>query len=86
MIERLIINSLMAYAVTFIITSSSLLAPFRAWLICRTKCLQIQGHKHFLECRMCVGFWASVAVCNTDWRMILPVYGLSYLLATQERR
>lgn len=84
MIE-LFIYSFTAYAITFVITSSSLFEPFRFWFIKKTPKLRIGNNKHLIECRMCFGFWASVLVCNTDWKMILPVYGLSYFLATQER-
>ncbi len=80
----LILLSLSAYALTFIIASSAILEPFRRWLIPRSPWLQATGQRHFIECRMCVGFWVTLAVC-TDWSMILPVYGLSYFLATQER-
>lgn len=84
--SALIIDSLAAYAVTFVIASSSLTEPARHWIVCRTPWLKLGlKHPHFIDCRMCVGFWVSVLVCNSDWRMLLPVYGLSYFLATQER-
>lgn len=82
---RLLTLALTVYAVTFVIASSSIAEPFRQWLMPRTPKLKIRQHKHFIECRMCVSFWISLAVCNYDWRMILPVYGLAYFLATQER-
>lgn len=83
--SALIIKALSAYALTFVIASSSLLEPARSWVQKRTPWLKIGNHKHFIECRMCIGFWVSVMICYTDWRMVLPVYGLSYFLATQER-
>ena len=42
---------------------------------------------YFVECRMCTGFWVSlgvVLIAGEPWQF-LPVYGLSYFLATQER-
>jgi len=83
--STVVINSLTVYALTFVVASSSILEPFRRWFSMKTPWLRIAGHKHFIDCRMCTGFWAAVLVCNTDWKMILPVYGLSYFLATQER-
>lgn len=83
--STLIIDSLITYALTFIVTASSLFEPLRKWVVVRTPQLRIGNHKHMIECRMCMGFWASLLVCNSEWKMILPVYGLSYFLATQER-
>ena len=83
--RTLITLALSTYAATFVITSSSLLEPVREYLKAKTPKLRIGGNKHMVECRMCVGFWMSIFICNTDWKMILPVYGLSYFLATQER-
>lgn len=77
--------ALSAYALTFVIASSSLFEPLRKWIMLKTPKLKIGTHKHFIECRMCVGFWVAVGICNIDWKMILPVYGVSYFLATQER-
>lgn len=85
MIETLIIKSLMSYVVTFVVASSSLLEPVRAIIKRKIPRLQIGNHKHFIDCRMCVGFWASALVCVYDISMVLPVYGISYFLATQER-
>lgn len=40
-----------------------------------------------VSCRMCVGFWVTVVFCAFQLPIYLwlPVYGLSYFLATQER-
>lgn len=77
------------YIITVVTTSSSLLANARAWLIRRTPRLQpIQDYPHFIECRLCVGFWISLAVTpalGLSWTDGLLVYGASYFLATQER-
>jgi hypothetical protein len=82
---RLVILALTSYALTFIVASSSILDCFRRRVMVRTPRLKVAGHRHFIECRMCVGFWVSMAVCLGDWHMVLPVYGASYFLATQER-
>jgi hypothetical protein len=81
---RLVVLALTIYALTFLIASSSLLHKTREWVKVKTPWLHVGGYKHFIDCRMCVGFWIALAVCNTDWRLILPAYGLSYFLATQE--
>jgi len=81
----LIIYSLSAYAVTFVVASSSLFEPVRLWFMRKTPKLKIGNNKHMIECRMCTGFWAALLVCNSDWKMILPAYGLSYFMATLER-
>jgi hypothetical protein len=83
--RALVLLSLSSYALTFVIASSAIFEPFRVWFMAKTPRLKIGEHKHMIECRMCVGFWMSLVVCNTDWKMILPVYGLAYFLATQER-
>ena len=81
-----IIASLSSYILTLVIAKGSILAGFRGWLKQKTPHLKLTAeHPHFIECRLCVGFWSSLMVCNTSWEMILPVYGLSYFLATQER-
>ena len=86
LITQLLLYSLSAYALTFVVASSSLFKPLREWVKVRTPWLKISAkHPHYIECRMCLGFLMSVIVCNTDWKMILPVYGLSYFIATQER-
>lgn len=85
MIEQILIKSLSTYAVTFVVVSSSLFEPVRAKVKLLTPRLKVGTGRHPIECRMCFGFWASVTVCNVDYAMILPVYGLAYFLATQER-
>jgi hypothetical protein len=83
--KELIIYSLASYAITFVVASSSLFEPVRERIKTLLPWIKIGTGKHPIECRMCFGFWASVAVCNTDWKLILPVYGLSYWFACQER-
>lgn len=83
--KELLIYSLTSYAITFVVTSSSLFEPFRERIKTLLPWIKVGTGKHPIECRMCFGFWASVAVCNTDWKMVLPVCGLAYFMATQER-
>ena len=86
-IEELVIQSLMSYAITFVIASSSIFDSVRTFIIAKTPSLKIKNHKHFIECRMCVSFWISLAVValHGDYKYFLAVYGLSYFIATQER-
>ena len=87
-ITRYLSEVFTAYCLVFIIASSSILAGFRRWLIARTPKLKIQDYPHFIECRMCVGFYVSIIVCLLygEIKDVLVVYGASYFLATQERR
>lgn len=83
-----IFASLSSYISSCVITSSSLFSPFREYIIKRTSFFAISGNRHFAECRLCMSFWTSglsVMVFGLDAIMILPVYGLAYFLATQER-
>ena len=56
-----------------------------------TPWLVIGESNHPIECRLCLGFWVSllVCLCTSPPELItinvLPVYGASYFLATQER-
>ena len=85
----LLILSLVAYAVTFILTSSIIFLPIKLFIRSKTKFLFIKG-VHPLDCRMCAGFWVSIFVCllNNEYSVknILFVFAISYFLATQERR
>ena len=80
----LVIASLAAYALTFVVTSAAVLDHPRFWVMKRTPYLMARG-KHMLECRMCSGLWISLAIGLYYDVQFLPVYGLSYFLATQER-
>lgn len=83
----LLSEALSSYALTFLIASSSLFARFRWYFKARTKWLQVDGYKHFADCRMCISFWTSLACCLVYGNVTdtLVVYGASYWLATQER-
>ena len=84
-IVQLVCQSLVAYALTFVITSSGILSHARSWLMAKTPWLKPEGHRHFIECRMCVGFWMAAIICHDCLNLFLPVYGLAYFMATQER-
>jgi hypothetical protein len=77
------------YIITAVITGSSLFAAARAWIVRRTPRLRpVPEHPHFIECRLCLGFWVSLGitlVLNLPWTDLLLIYGGSYFLATQER-
>lgn len=79
------------YIITCVVTASSLFEPLRERVKHTTPWLVIGGGKHPIECRLCLGFWVSLLVCfctappELAILNILPVYGASYFLATQER-
>lgn len=80
-----------AYIITCVVTSSSLFGPLRQGVKHATPWLVIGESNHPIECRLCLGFWVSllVCLCTSPPELItinvLPVYGASYFLATQER-
>ena len=85
---NLLIATLSSYSVTVIVTSSSLFEPARLWFAQKTPWLRIGNNKHMIYCRMCFGLWSACLVCiiMADPYNILPAYGASYFLATQERK
>jgi hypothetical protein len=88
--RHFLVLAIVSYAFTFVIASAGLFSRPRNWLMAKTPWMQPTGHKHFLECRMCIGFWCSLVVCLiiNDYCYItdvMAVYGLSYFMATQER-
>ena len=80
-----------SYIITCVVASSSLFGPLRERVKHATPWLVIGESKHPIECRLCLGFWVSLLVCfctappELAILNILPVYGASYFLATQER-
>ena len=77
-----------AYIITAVIVNGNIFYRVREWVKAKTPWL-FKGNppRHLLECRMCTGFWVSLAavvVCQ-NWLMFPLVYGGSYFLATQER-
>ncbi len=88
MIQTILPAALTAYICACVIGASSLFAPVRGWVMRHLPKLQIAGHKHFIECRLCLSFWSScgaVLLFGLPLVDALPVYGLAYFLATQER-
>ncbi len=91
----LLIYSLIVYGITLLLTTSKAgeqlyRNPVKSYLS-KTKFFEkesrIENLDYFLHCRMCTGVYVSLVVCllHGSLGMILPVYGLSYFLATQER-
>lgn len=72
-----ITSCLSSYIITRGLTGGSILDKPRTWLMARFP-------SSFWTCRLCVGAWVSLAVC-LDIKLWLPVWGLSYFMATQER-
>jgi len=88
MIFSFILATLCAYICACVIGSSSIFEPFRIKVIDKLPKLRIGSNKHFVECRLCLSFWTSCFACvlfGLSLKYILPIYGLSYFLATQER-
>ena len=88
---RFLLNVFTVYIVTCVVTASSLFGPLRERVKRATPWLVIGESKHPIECRLCLGFWVSLLVCfctaphDSALLNVLPVYGASYFLATQER-
>ena len=88
---RFLLEVFAAYIITCVVTASSLFGPLRERVKRATPWLVIGESKHPIECRLCLGFWVSLLVCfcaappELAILNILPVYGASYFLATQER-
>lgn len=84
---RFFLEVFAVYIVTCVVTSSSLFGPVRERIRRMTPWLVIGEARHPIECRLCLGFWVSAALCGYlgDLMIFLPVYGASYFLATQER-
>jgi len=85
---RLFTEIAAAYIVTLILVSGSIFFNFRVWLRERTPFLfKGMPPKHFIDCRLCVGFWVSllISVACGDWKLFPLIYGASYFMATQER-
>ena len=98
-IMRLVNEIALVYTVTLIVCTSTLFDPIRQWVILRTPSLYSPlsfivsdyeypaNLKHFISCRMCVGFWVSLFVCISvsDYYNFFIVFASSYFIATQER-
>lgn len=86
---EVILATLTAYILACLVGSSSLFDYFRDWFKRKTAGTVFDKKpKHFIECRLCLTFWTSCLSVLLFWLhpiMILPVYGLAYFMATQER-
>lgn len=82
----LVVCIITSYIITVIIVANPHLEGVRRKI--REKTLWIKTKPHFIDCRLCIGFWVSFIVCVIygNYHIILPVYGASYFIATQERR
>lgn len=87
---------MMAYMLTIILASSSLMRPFREWLINKTpkwrspfgtQKQREEEPKHPVECRLCVGGYLSLALALSTLTLEywFVIWGVSYFMATQER-
>ena len=85
---EVILASFTAYIGACVIGASSLFEPVREKVKKKFPKLKIGNNKHFIECRLCLTAYAScfaILLFNLPWQMVLPVYGLAYFMATQER-
>lgn len=86
---NILLAAFAVYITTAVITSSSLLYKFRNWFKRKTPYLKLSDiHPHYIECRLCVSFAVSVGMCllyGIPLEGLLPVYGISYFICTQER-
>ena len=83
-----VLASLTAYICACVVGASSLFEPVRIKIKDKFPKLKIGNNKHFIECRLCLSFWTSCLAClmfGLSFKLILPIFGLSYFLATQER-
>ena len=78
--------TLSSYIITLVLVKGSIFEKTRETIKRRTPWLQFANHPHFVDCRLCISFWSSVLVCHNNYTLIVPVYGLAYFLATQERK
>ena len=85
---NLIVASIVSYIVTLVIVKGSIFDSARNWVrSILPSWFQVPGYPHFIDCRLCVCAWVSLVTvivigAPEHW---LPVYGLSYFMATQER-
>ena len=84
----IVLCSFSAYIAACVIGVSSLFDPVRVAIIKKYPKLRIGNNKHFVECRLCLSFWTSlffVILFGLSLMYVIPVYGMAYFLATQER-
>lgn len=89
----------MTYYVTLVLVKGHVFHSFRAWLKLKTPWLvkgPVQDRLHFIDCRLCVGTWASCFIAILYLSLptqIADILGTvfvvmtgAYFLAQQERR
>lgn len=85
---KILVEIFGAYIATAVIVDGGIFHSFREWLKPRTPLLFAGNpRKHLIDCRMCTGFWVSLAIsiaCQNA-EMFPLIYGAGYFLATQER-
>lgn len=85
---KLVSEIFASYIFTAVIVNGNIFFNLRTWFRERTPFL-FKGipPRHLIDCRMCTGFWVSLAISFScgDWLLFPLVYGASYFLATQER-
>lgn len=82
----LVYYALTVYIVTMIITSSSIFDGTRKKFMAATPSLKFGDYPHFIECRLCVGFWVALALGLVyGYEATLPAYGLAQAVAQMER-
>lgn len=85
MLEYLILDSLVVFAITLIVVKSSVMAAKRDFVISRFKQSQ-KGVLHYWwysmhTCCMCLGFWASIVVAWVDKQHYPFISGMFALFA-----
>ena len=80
---------LSAYITACVLAKSSLFDGCREWFKAKTVgTIFDKKPTHFIECRLCLTFWTSMLFSIVYFSSIyytLPIYGISYFMATQER-
>jgi hypothetical protein len=76
------------YIITAMLVNGGIFYTFREWFKKQTPML-LKGNppRHMIDCRMCTGFWISLAtslICG-NLEMLPLICGVSYFLATQEK-
>lgn len=77
-----------SYIITAVLVNGNIFYRFRELFKSKTPWLfKGKTPRHLIDCRMCTGFWVSLAVSVACFDILyFPlVYGASYFLATQER-
>ncbi|MCK5132408.1 MAG: hypothetical protein KAR40_09700 [Candidatus Sabulitectum sp.] len=86
-IVDIVVQIFAAYIVTLALVASKALKRPREIFKGLTPWLEIAG-RHPADCRLCTGFWVSIAVWIIAGVTVNPflIWGASYFLVTQERK